>query len=339
MAWFWRGTFRFSRLLLLPPYPPEFAVRVLQWLSWIAVIALGAMLPWLVNDWIHQKSNPQPPADLAGTDAAAAEEVSLSEEPGSTALPVMVEPERSASKKVSDFFRQTWLEIRGSGGAVADSPGRLDSERSRDVAARVGPALEAALAEKGLALGMPVFIRIFKETSELEIWMEPESGADWVLFKIYPICKWSGELGPKLKEGDGQAPEGFYYVPTRRMNPESDFHLSFDLGFPNDYDRALKRTGSFLMVHGNCVSIGCYAMTDPGIEEIYTLAAAALREGQPFFRVHAFPFRMTDEKMDTLSESDRWFEFWANLKEGYDYFEFVKRPPDVTAEEGRYGFE
>ncbi|MCB1231000.1 MAG: murein L,D-transpeptidase [Verrucomicrobiae bacterium] len=218
--------------------------------------------------------------------------------------------------------------------------GSLHSDRSRKVASRIGPALETELAAKHLSLGQPIFIRIFKESDELELWMEPEPGANWVLFKTWPICEWSGELGPKLKEGDGQSPEGFYFVPPARMNPESRFHLSFDLGFPNEYDQFHKRTGSFLMVHGNCVSIGCYAMTDPGIEEIYTLAAAALDNGQEYFRVHAFPFRMTDDKMDTLKEDAKWFEFWSNLKEGYDYFEFLHRPPNVTVSaDGKYHFE
>ncbi|MCB1062945.1 MAG: murein L,D-transpeptidase [Verrucomicrobiae bacterium] len=215
----------------------------------------------------------------------------------------------------------------------------IHSDRSQAAAARVAPALETELAAKGLKPGLPVFLRIFKESSELEMWMEPEPGAHFIHFKTWPICSWSGELGPKLKEGDGQSPEGFYFVPPSRMNPESRFHLAFDLGFPNDYDKSQGRTGSYLMVHGNCVSIGCYAMTDPGIEEIYTLVAAALENGQPFFRVNAFPFRMTDEKMDTLKEDAKWFEFWANLKEGYDYFEFLGRPPDASVVDGKYKFK
>lgn len=323
------------------------AVRVLQWLSWIAVIALAAALPWLVNDWI-QKENaspaPVPPADSLSEPASVSAPVPTNE------LARLIEPvagpemsdgpaERSAPEKASDFFRQLWLGLAGSDGDSPAGGARLDSERSREVATRIEPALEAALAGQGLKLGQPVFLRIFKESNELELWMEPSPGAEYRLFKTWPICKWSGDLGPKLKEGDGQSPEGFYFVPARRMNPESQYHLSFDLGFPNDYDRHHLRTGSHLMVHGDCVSIGCYAMTDPAIEEIYTLAAAALREGAPFFRVHVFPYRMTDERMDTLGERAEWFEFWANLKEGYDYFEFVKRPPNVTVADGKYQFE
>ena len=176
-------------------------------------------------------------------------------------------------------------------------------------------------------MGSPVFIRIFKEESQLELWVQGESRFE--LFRTYAICAWSGELGPKLAEGDGQSPEGFYYVNSARMNALSTFHLSFNLGFPNAYDRAHERTGSFLMVHGDCVSIGCYAMTDPAIEQIWALADAALRGGQSFFRVHVFPFRMTTEKLAAHSDSD-WHGFWTELKQGHDLFESTGWPPNTT---------
>jgi murein L,D-transpeptidase YafK len=126
-------------------------------------------------------------------------------------------------------------------------------------------------------------------------------------------------------------------VPPGRLNPWSQFHLSFDLGYPNAYDRAHGRTGGYLMVHGNCVSIGCYAMTDPFIEEIYTLVEAALRDGQPYFRVHVFPFRMTEANLERHQESE-WFEFWQNLKEGHDWFERTGTPPDVKVQSRKYVF-
>jgi murein L,D-transpeptidase YafK len=150
------------------------------------------------------------------------------------------------------------------------------------------PKIERQLSEKGLAFGSPIFIRIFKASAELELWVD--NGNIFELFKVNPICNFSGDLGPKLKEGDHQSPEGFYAVSNRQMNPNSSYHLSFNLGFPNRYDRSHNRTGSYLMVHGNCVSIGCYAMTDEGIEEIYVLADAALASGQPFFRDTLFRF-------------------------------------------------
>ena len=188
---------------------------------------------------------------------------------------------------------------------------------------------------KGLRWGAPVFIRIFKEEKELELWVD--DGKVFKHFKTWPICKYSGKLGPKLKEGDQQAPEGFYFVPRSRMNPRSRFHLSFNLGYPNTYDRAHKRTGSALMVHGNCVSIGCYAMTNARIEEIYSLCDAALKGGQRFFRVHSFPFRMTEANMKRHAQS-KWIEEWYNLKHGYDWFEKSKRPPDTRVADRRYYF-
>ena len=184
--------------------------------------------------------------------------------------------------------------------------------------------------------GEPVFIRIFKEESELEMWVEGKEGA-YRLLAAWPVCKWSGTLGPKLREGDRQSPEGFYSVTPSRMNPESNYHLAFDIGYPNEYDRSYGRTGSAIMVHGICASLGCFAMTNEGIEEIWRPAEAALEGGQPFFQVHIFPFRMTDENMERHKESE-WIGFWKNLHEGYDRFERDRRPPEVSVEEGRYVF-
>ncbi len=212
------------------------------------------------------------------------------------------------------------------------------SARSREVVTRVTPGLKKALEAKGLRFGAPVYMRVFKESRELELWVESAAGP-FKLFKTYPIANYSGTLGPKLKEGDRQAPEGFYFVPPSMMNPSSSYHLSFNLGYPNAYDRAHDRTGSYLMIHGSWVSIGCYAMTDAKIEEIYTLAEAALRQGQRFFRVHCFPFRMKAERLAKLNAKEKeWAAFWQNLKEGYDLFEKTKRPPDVTVRDKRYHF-
>lgn len=218
---------------------------------------------------------------------------------------------------------------------LAEPP--ASSVRSREAVERVRPRLAEALAEKALRPGAPIFIRIFKESKELEVWVESEGGT-FVLFRTWPICTFSGELGPKLRTGDLQSPEGFYYVTPGRMNPHSRFHLSFDLGYPNAFDLAHGRDGSALMVHGACVSIGCYAMTDSGIEEIYALADAALRDGQPFFRVHVFPFRMTAAAMQNHRSSE-WYSFWENLREGYNAFESSKRPPNVIVRDGVYRFQ
>lgn len=190
------------------------------------------------------------------------------------------------------------------------------------------------LGKKGMNQHSPIFVRIFKEESELEVWKQRRDGR-FYHFKTYPICIWSGALGPKRKQGDKQAPEGFYTVNRHQMNPNSSFHLSFDLGYPNAYDRAHGRTGKFLMVHGRCSSAGCYAMTDGLIEEIYALAREAFIGGQPKFDVHAFPFRMTDANLARHVKNPN-FRFWQVLKQGYDHFEATRVPPKVAICNRRY---
>jgi murein L,D-transpeptidase YafK len=219
----------------------------------------------------------------------------------------------------------------------------IEAERSRRLAyAASGMRLpgtpdlddfKGRLAAHGLALGAPVFIRIFKREFELELWMERDGR--FHRFAIYPICRWSGGLGPKLAEGDWQAPEGFYTVDARALNPNSRWHRSFNLGFPNAFDRAHQRTGSYLMVHGGCGSIGCFAMTDAVIDEIWRVVTAALNQGQARFHVHIFPFRMTEENLARRA-SARWVTFWRDLKSGYDAFEATRLPPRITVCDGRY---
>lgn len=190
------------------------------------------------------------------------------------------------------------------------------------------------LGKKGLKPEAPMFVRIFKEESELEVWKQRDDG-NYHHFKTYPICTWSGELGPKLAQGDRQAPEGFYTIQKPQMNPNSSFHLAFNLGFPNNYDRAHGRTGSALMVHGKCKSAGCYAMTDALIEEIYALARETFEAGNESFQVHAYPFRMTEANM-ARHKGSQWTEFWKTLKEGHDHFEATRQPPSITICSRRY---
>ena len=198
----------------------------------------------------------------------------------------------------------------------------------------LSPQTRALLAEKGMAEDAPILIRIFKAESELEVWKAKDDGR-FHLFKTYPICSYSGGLGPKVSQGDRQAPEGFYLVSQEQMNPNSKYHLSFNVGFPNAYDRAYGRTGQDIMVHGDCTSAGCYAMTDGVIEEIFILAYQALQGGQEAFQIQAYPFRMTAANM-TAHQKDEWYDFWKNLKEGYDYFEITHLPPRVAVCEKRY---
>jgi murein L,D-transpeptidase YafK len=190
------------------------------------------------------------------------------------------------------------------------------------------------LGSKQMEVHAPIFVRVFKAESELEVWKQRSDGR-FHHFKTYPICTWSGELGPKLRQGDKQAPEGFYTVNRHQMNPNSKFHLAFNLGYPNAYDKAHGRTGNFLMVHGECSSAGCYAMTNGPMEEIYALAREAFIGGQAEFHVHAFPFRMTDENMLRHAENEN-FEFWQMLKPAYDFFEETRVPPPIAICERRY---
>ncbi len=196
--------------------------------------------------------------------------------------------------------------------------------------------LEERLAGMGLKAGAPVLIRIFKASSELELWMERDGA--YALFAAYPICHWSGTLGPKLHEGDKQTPEGFYTLASRQLYRLGRWPLALNLGFPNAFDRKQKRDGSYILVHGGCSSVGCLAMTDPVIAEIYGLVKAALRGEQRYVPVHVFPFRMTEENLAAHGGRE-WAGFWADLKEGYDSFERTHRAPRISVCEGRYRIE
>jgi murein L,D-transpeptidase YafK len=182
-----------------------------------------------------------------------------------------------------------------------------------------------------------ILIRIFKEESELEVWKLGGDGR-YALQKTYPLCRWSGKLGPKMATGDRQAPEGFYAITASLMNPNSKYEKSFNLGYPNRLEKALGYTGDSLMVHGACSSSGCYAMTDEGVAEVYAIADRALRSGQSDFQVQAFPFRMTAAQM-AKHHRDPNIGFWRNLKLGYDIFEVTRKEPDVAACGGRYVFD
>jgi murein L,D-transpeptidase YafK len=202
--------------------------------------------------------------------------------------------------------------------------------------APVPGALKRKMALLDMEERAPILVRIFKEDDELEVWKRKRNG-EYGLLETFEICAWSGELGPKFKEGDRQAPEGFYMVSRGQMNPNSSYHLSFDLGFPNAYDRSHGRTGSHLMVHGDCSSRGCYAVEDGPVEQIYALAREAFAGGQRAFQVQAFPFRMTPQNM-ARHHGHEHFAFWEMLKEGSDHFEVTRRPPRIDVCEKRYVF-
>ncbi len=194
----------------------------------------------------------------------------------------------------------------------------------------------AQMRAKGMNKNAPIMARIFKEENAVEIWKQKTNGR-YDIIATYPICKWSGKLGPKYTEGDRQAPEGFYTVRPAQMNPRSNYHLAFNIGYPNAFDRANGRTGSNLMVHGACSSSGCYSMTDAQIEQIYAFGRDAFQGGQTEFQIQAFPFRMTAANMARY-RNDPNYEFWKMLKVGYDQFEITRVPPKVDVCEKRYVF-
>ncbi|NRC57367.1 murein L,D-transpeptidase [Mesorhizobium sediminum] len=209
-----------------------------------------------------------------------------------------------------------------------------------DVASKANAPIPAKLlaeiARKNMTVGSPVLLRVFKVEAELEVWKQDRKGR-FALLKTYPICKWSGDLGPKISEGDRQTPEGFYDITPGQMNPNSEYYLSFNLGFPNAFDRAHRRTGTHLMVHGDCSSQGCYAMTDAQILEIFALGREAFKGGQRSFQVQAYPFRMTPANLARYRDSQH-MAFWRMLKEGNDYFEVTRRQPKVDVCDKRYVF-
>ncbi len=200
----------------------------------------------------------------------------------------------------------------------------------------IPPQTVALMSQKGMSKDGAILVRLFKKEAELEVWKQASNG-QYALLRTLPICRWSGQLGPKIREGDRQAPEGFYTVTPELMNPNSSYYLSFNMGFPNQFDRAHGRTGSHLMVHGSCTSRGCYAMTDEAISEVYALAREAFNGGQRGFQVQAFPFRMTAENMATV-RYDRNIDFWRNLKEGHDHFEVTRAEPRVEVCGRQYAF-
>lgn len=210
-----------------------------------------------------------------------------------------------------------------------ETPGAAEQEPAPIAA----PGLKERLAEKGMVAGSPIMIRIFKLESELELWMLRQGRYE--LFKTYKICNWSGRLGPKMREGDRQAPEGLYSVGESQIHRRGRWPRSLNIGYPNAFDRSYARTGSLILVHGGCTSTGCFAMTNQVMEEIYRLAEQALEQGQERFQVHVFPFRMTESNL-AIYRHEEWQPFWLNLKNAYDLFERTRMPPQVSVCNKRY---
>src|ERR1700686_2878749 len=224
------------------------------------------------------------------------------------------------------------------GGLLAGCNGDEISLANNAKANQPVPAkLIADMTAKDMDLQSPMLVRLFKQEAELEVWKQDRSGR-FALLKTYPICRWSGDLGPKVREGDRQAPEGFYSISPGQMNPKSAYYLSFNTGYPNAFDKALGRSGSQLMVHGDCSSRGCYAMTDEQISEIYSLGRESFFGGQTAFQLQAYPFRMTPVNMAKHRNNPN-MPFWRMIKEGYDHVEVTRQEPKVDFCEKKYVFD
>lgn len=218
----------------------------------------------------------------------------------------------------ADWLFEPAPELGAAAATKPEAPPRFPSSNSSKSAwINQGDWLFDRLSGRGLRIGDSVHIRIFKQSRELELYLRGRNGFE--LYRTYPVCDVSGMLGPKRFEGDLQAPEGFYTVVPERLHPHSEFHLAFNLGYPNEFDRSMGRTGSNIMIHGGCASNGCFAMTDYYMEQIYLLAEAALKNGQPEIGVEIYPFRMTEENLAAHAAS-RWIEFWRTLKPAHDHF-------------------
>jgi murein L,D-transpeptidase YafK len=189
------------------------------------------------------------------------------------------------------------------------------------------PTTEAALIMKDIVPEAPVYIRVFKEESELEIWKARPNGR-YARIKTFPVCNWGGTLGPKRTMGDSMSPEGFYRVTPEALKPDSKYHLAFNIGYPNALDRALGRTGAYIMVHGDCRSVGCFAMSDKLIEEIYAFVRDAMAAGETSVPVHIFPFRMTAANMKRHADNPA-RNTWGPLKQAYDDFAETREPPKI----------
>ena len=234
-------------------------------------------------------------------------------------------------RKVSSALILLWVAF----GLVACGgflPKSSDNRHNQPLSSMV----QAGLRNMGSSPGEAMLVRIFKEEKSLEVWKRTTAGT-FKLFKTYEICAYSGDLGPKIKEGDRQSPEGFYTITPGLMNPRSSYYLAFNTGFPNKFDRVHGRTGSDLMVHGDCSSRGCYAMTDEGIAEIYALARESFKGGNQSFQLQIFPFKMTATKLAQKASSPH-IGFWKDIKEGYDLFELTRTPPAWDVCERQYIF-
>lgn len=319
------------------------------------LIGVGIGSPWLVQDWLDSSSSP----GLAERAGGALGDWQSRWEARWKTVPSIKEmapvpdaplPDVNADREpypLASQTRRVMASLLGRGGETSGPAGSLfpggggvpSTPRSRALAEEALRRLSTELAGGGFKPGDPVVLRVFKEEGELEVWLKSENDPLFALFKVHRLVHCAGLPGPKLREGDGQAPEGFYTVSLNGLRPETKNHLGLDLGYPNVYDRNLGRSGSELMIHGGPSAAGAFALSPAAIEEVYALAEASLASGNGGVDVHLFPFRMTDARMETAMKArPRWLDFWIDLKEGYDFFENVRLPPAVDVEAGGYSF-
>ena len=216
---------------------------------------------------------------------------------------------------------------------LGENSNRLPTKATK----KLPPELLSLLRQKKIPIHSPILVRVFKEEAELEVWKQ-DTTRRFQILKTYPICRWSGDLGPKLQEGDRQTPEGFYRVTPELMNPHSSYYLAINIGYPNNFDKANNRAGSLLMIHGDCWSSGCYAMTDEQISEIYSLARDSFLGGRPSFQVQTYPFRLTPANLARHRNNPN-LAFWKMLKIGNDHFEATHLEPRVDVCDRLYVFD
>jgi murein L,D-transpeptidase YafK len=310
------------------------------------LISLGILSPWLVRDWLEWRSQDGVLTGIYRKFSDFPEEILVhlrGDKGGSGVASITgndsageVEPYPLANRTMRFFEGFQPSKDRGSATQLLDA---VISSSDSDWGPELKEGSNDELSSLQLKAGDPVFLRLFKEENELEFWMRGTGVEHYTLFKVYRLRDWSGKLGPKLKEGDRQTPEGFYYVGASRLRPGSHEFLGIDVGFPNEYDNYRGRVGGGLMIHGGRSHDGNFVISPEDMREIYLLSEAALKSGQQIFRVHIFPFRMTDKRMEQeWDQQPDWIDFWANLKEGYDFFENVNFPPDVAVAAGDYVF-
>jgi murein L,D-transpeptidase YafK len=210
---------------------------------------------------------------------------------------------------------------------------QLTFERVRTAYAQKWETLQKFLNFSGFKPGFNLYLAAYKKEGKLEVWLKNKEEQRYKLFRTYDFCAHSGTLGPKVKEGDGQTPEGFYQI--RAFNPKSNYYLSLGINYPNAVDLArsgAQNPGTDIYIHGNCVTIGCIPLTDEKIKEVYVLAVEAKNGGQNEIPVYIFPFKMNKENM--LEQKLRFpqhYGFWKTLQPAYTWFEQKRTLPEPSS--------